>query len=253
MTVTAVRTRRVSAGELSLEALLDESLPQLSPRTIVGITSKVVSLCEGRVADPESVSKERLIEGEADRYLPPSSSRYHVSLTIKDNTLIPSSGIDESNTGGKLVLWPADPQRSANAVWEQLAARSGTPEIGVIITDSTTSPLRMGVCGIPIAHAGFRAINDFVGTDDLFGRPLAMTRSNVAAGLAAAAVAVMGEAAEQTPIALISDVPFVEFQHRLPTQDELADLVIEPEDDLYAPVLGSVEWRPGLRSRSGGR
>ncbi len=230
---------------MSLTDLLDESIERLEPGTIVGITSKVVSLCENRVVDPARVDKSELIESEADRYLPASSSRYHVFLTIKQNTLIPSAGIDESNTGGTYVLWPEDPQRSANAMWKHLVMRHETTELGVIITDSTTSPLRMGVGGIPIAHAGFRAVNDFVGTDDLFGRPLVMTRSNVAAGIAAAAVAVMGEAAEQTPIALIRDVPFVEFQRRVPTAEELSELVIDPEDDLYAPVLGCAPWHQG--------
>lgn len=245
MIIDPVHTRRVSARELSLQALLDESIEALEPGSVVAITSKVVALCEGRVVSPEEVDKTELIERESQRYLPRTSSRYHVSLTIKRNTLIPSSGIDESNADGNLVLWPSDPQAAADEAWHHLRVRFGTSMLGVIITDSTTAPLRMGVGGIAIAHSGFQAVNDFVGTDDLFGRPLAMTRSNVAAGLAAAAVTVMGEAAEQTPIAVIRDVPFVEFQHRVPTEEELAELVIHPEDDLYAPLLQGASWQDG--------
>ena len=245
MTVTAVRTRRVLASELRLTELLDESIDRIEPGSILAITSKVVSLCEGRAVPPDEADKQALIESESQYYLPRSSSRYDVSLTIKRNVLIPSAGIDESNTGGSYVLLPADPQASANTVWEYLAARFATRRLGVIITDSSTMPLRMGVAGIAIAHAGFRALNDFVGTDDLFGRPLTMTRSNVAAGVAAAAVAVMGEAAEQTPIAVVTDVPFVVFQSRVPTPHEIAQLTIEPEDDLYAPILRAVEWSRG--------
>lgn len=245
MIVDPVHTRRVTAGELPLAALLDESLPSLEPGSVVAITSKVVALCEGRVVDPARVDKTRVIEEEADSYLPRSSNRYHVCLTIKRNVLIPSSGVDESNTGGLIVLWPGDPQRAANDAWRHLAERFGARDLGVIVTDSTSAPLRMGVGGIVIAHAGFRAVNDLVGTADLFGRPLAMTRSNVAAGLAAAAVTVMGEGAEQTPLAVIRDLPFVEFQGRVPTDEELAELVIPPEDDLYAPILGCAPWRSG--------
>lgn len=245
MIVEPVRTRRVTAGELSLKALIDESIASLEPGSVLAITSKVVALCEGRVVDPAQVDKTRVIEEEADSFLPRSSNRYHVCLTIKHNVLIPSSGVDESNTGGMIVLWPGDPQRSANEAWRHLVERLGTRELGVIVTDSTSAPLRMGVGGIVIAHAGFRAVNDLVGTADLFGRPLAMTRSNVAAGLAAAAVTVMGEGAEQTPLAVIRELPFVEFQRRVPTDEELAELVIPPEDDLYAPILGSAGWRRG--------
>ena len=243
MTVTPVHTRRVSAGELPLSQLLDESIGTLARGSIVAITSKVVALCEGRAVDPDQVDKDELIEREADSFLPRSSSRYHVVLTIKRGTLIPSSGVDESNSGGKIVLWPEDPQRSANEAWEHLAARFGHRDLGVIITDSTTAPLRMGVTGISIAHAGFAAVNDLVGEADLFGRPLAMTRTNVAGGLAAAAVAVMGEGAEQTPLAVITDTPFVRFQGRPPTEDELASLTIAPQDDLYAPLLQPAPWR----------
>ena len=248
MTVTAVRTRRVSVRELSLFDLLDEAVPALEPGSILAVTSKIVALCEGRVVPGggDAAQKARLVAEESERYLPPSSSRYEVSLSIKGNILIPSAGIDESNSDGNFVLWPADPQASANAAWRHLCARSGTG-IGVIITDSTTTPLRMGVCGVPIAHCGFLAVNDFVGTPDLFGRPLAMTRANVAAGIAAAAVTVMGESDEQTPLAVVTDVPFVRFQHREPTAQELAALAIAPEDDLYAPLLGAVAWQRGGR------
>lgn len=245
MNVTSIRTRRVSAGDLSLRELLDESIASVEPRSVIAITSKVVALCESRTVDPDRIDKTDVIEREADLFLPRSSNRYNVCLTIKRNTLIPSAGIDESNTGGSLVLWPADPQASANEAWRHLTTRFGTTELGVVITDSTSAPLRIGVGGIAIAHAGFRGVNDLVGTDDLFGRPLAMTRTNVAGGLAAAAVMVMGEGAEQTPLAVIRDLPFVEFQNRLPATEELASLVIDPDDDLYAPLLRGVAWREG--------
>lgn len=248
MTVTPVRTRRVTASELTLPELLDESIPELSPGSVVAITSKVVALCEGRVR-PGDADKTAIIESEAESYLPRSSNRYNVCLTIKNNMLIPSAGVDESNTGGVIVLWPEDPQASADAAWRHLTHRFGTTELGVIVTDSTSAPLRLGVCGVPVAHSGFQAINNLVGHEDLFGRPLAMTRSNVSAGLAAAAVAVMGEADEQTPLAVITNLPFVVFQHRVPTAEELAALTIDPDDDLYASLLRGAAWLPGGRSR----
>ena len=42
-----------------------------------------------------------------------------------------------------------------------------------------------------------------------------VTKVDVVNALASAAVLVMGEGAEQTPLAVISDVPFVEFQNTL--------------------------------------
>jgi F420-0:gamma-glutamyl ligase len=55
----------------------------------------------------------------------------------------------------------------------------------------------------------------------------------------------MGEADEQTPMAVIEDVPFVTFQERDPTGEELAALRISLEDDLYAPLLTRAPWRQG--------
>ena len=53
----------------------------------------------------------------------------------------------------------------------------------------------------------------------------------------------MGEGAEGTPLALISDLPFVQFQERAPTTAELAMLHITLEDDLYAPLFAGVTWQ----------
>ena len=55
----------------------------------------------------------------------------------------------------------------------------------------------------------------------------------------------MGEADEQTPLAVLSDLPFVQFQAEDPSEAELRGLHIAPEDDLYAPLLKSVAWQAG--------
>jgi F420-0:gamma-glutamyl ligase len=68
--------------------------------------------------------------------------------------------------------------------------------------------------------------------------------------LAAAAVLVMGEGAESTPLALISGLPFVHFQERDPNPEELQNLHIDRRDDLYAPLLNAVPWQAGEKARS---
>jgi F420-0:gamma-glutamyl ligase len=98
---------------------------------------------------------------------------------------------------------------------------------------------------VALAHSGFAALNDYAGHPDVFGRPLAVTKANVRDGLAAAAVLAMGEADEQTPLAVIDDLPFVTFQERDPTNEELVDLRISLEDDLYAPLLTRAPWQIG--------
>ena len=57
----------------------------------------------------------------------------------------------------------------------------------------------------------------------------------------------MGEGSEQTPLAVISDIPFVHFQDRNPTEEELAELKISIEDDVYAPLLKAANWKKGKK------
>lgn len=245
MNITPVRTQKLIPGKQTLFEVLDKHLPDLSERSMVVITSKIVSICEGSVIKIGEDDKTRLIQQEAEYFIPPDQSRYHITLTIKNNLLIPTAGIDESNGFGHYILWPKDPQKTANAVRRYLINRFSVKHVGVVITDSRTTPLRWGTTGVAIAHSGFSALNDYIGKPDIFGRKLKMTKANVLDGLAAAAVLVMGEGREQTPIAVMSDIQFVKFKTKNPSQKELKEFHIAIRDDLYAPLLTAVDWKVG--------
>jgi putative folate metabolism gamma-glutamate ligase len=241
--ISALHTHKISHLDTDLLAILDRYVPALGEGSVVAITSKIVALAEGRSMPMAGADKKQLIAEEADYLLP--ANAYGVYLTLTRGLLIATAGIDESNSDGRFVLWPSDPQRTANAVRAHLAQRFGLEKVGVILTDSKTSPLRIGVTGIALAHSGFLALNDLVGTPDLFGRALRMTKVNVTDALATAAVLVMGEGNEQTPLAVIEGASFVRFQDRDPSAAELAQLRVEPEDDLYAALLTSAPWQRG--------
>jgi putative folate metabolism gamma-glutamate ligase len=245
MHVQPIKTRRITTDDHDLFAILDEALPAFAEGEILAVASKIVATCEGRTAPLEGTDKAALIEAESTWFLPKTVSRYDIYLTIKANALMPYAGIDESNGDGRYVLWPADPQHSANAIRAYLRRRFGLHDVGVVITDSRPLPLRWGVTGFSVAHSGFQALYDYRGKFDLFGRALRMTQTNIADALAAAAVLVMGEGAEQTPLARIASAPFVIFQDHDPTPEELAALAISLEDDLYAPLLAGVDWQRG--------
>jgi dihydrofolate synthase / folylpolyglutamate synthase len=248
MHIEAIKTPLISAGTATLTELLDATVMAMPVNSILAITSKVVSLCENSVV-PESADKATLIRQESDYFIPGERSNYGITFTITRDTLIPNSGIDESNSGDGYVLWPQDPQGTANAIRAYLVRRFGHDRLGVVITDSTCRPLRRGVSGIAIAFSGFRPLRSYVGEPDLFGRPFAVSQSDLAGGLAAAAVLVMGEGAESTPLALFRDVDFLQFVSRDPTAGELASLQIPMEDDLFAPFLKAVTWQPGGKDR----
>lgn len=233
-----------------METVFGKYLPKFKERSILAVTSKIVSICEGSVVKIGTVEKRKLIEREADYFIPPEESKYHITLTIKNNLLIPTAGIDESNGNGYYILWPRNPQRSADAIWRYLKKRFRLKKVGVIITDSKTTPLRWGTTGAAIAYSGFAPLKNYIGTPDLFGKKLRVTKANILDGLASAAVAAMGEGREQTPLAVIEDVPFAAFQQRNPTQKELKGLKIDIGEDLYAPLLLRAPWRKGHKTCS---
>lgn len=252
MKVTSVKTERITAGATELLPLLDRAIADVADGSVIAITSKIVSLCEGHVIPLDKIDKDDLVVRESDLYLPASVSKYRHHFTITNNTLIPMAGVDESNGDGQYVLWPTDVQATASRVRAWAKRKFGLTRIGVIITDSTCHPLRRGTNGIMLGYSGFRALNDYVGRPDLFGRPFAVSQADVAGGLAAAAVLQMGEGAEQTPIAILTELPFVHFQDRDPTAEELASVIIPLDEDLFAPFLTSVQWQQGRRHQQTG-
>ena len=199
--------------------------------SILVVTSKIVSLAEGRRVPVSSISKEDLIKQEADHYL--GYLGYGCHLTIKEGLLIPSAGIDESNSDGAFyILFPKNPEESAQKLCTFIKETFRLKNFGIIISDSHTSPLRRGVTGIALSWWGFRAVKNIVGKEDLFGRQIKMTQVNYADALASSAVLTMGEADESCPLALLS-CEGIEFEDK----SAASTLKIEIEDDLYYPLL----------------
>jgi putative folate metabolism gamma-glutamate ligase len=248
MIVTAYRSPVVNPGD-DLFKVLKTTLPTTIPeKSVIAVTSKIVALAENRVEpvmQDNHEHKNALIRQEAEFYTEPTASKYGVMLTVKNSILAVNAGIDESNTNGFYVLWPKDCQKSANEIWNWIRSTYGVKDVGVIITDSKTTPLYWGVTGAAVSHCGFSALNDKRQTPDIFGRDLQMTQVNVAQGVAAAAVLEMGETKEQTPVAIINEIPEIHFQSNVPSTEDLNALKIELEDDVFAPILTKAEWKTG--------
>lgn len=249
MKVSAIQTHKITEQDKNIFEILERYIDRLSENSVVAVTSKIVSICEGSILKIENDKKlkDRLIEENSQYYLPRDNNKYNVSFTVTNNILSASAGIDESNGNGYYILWPRNPQESANKIRGYLAEKFGLKNLGVIITDSKTTPLRWGVTGIALAHSGFNALFDYIGKEDLFGRPFVYEKLNMADSLAAAAVIEMGEGNEQTPLAVIDSIKNIEFQSRNPTPTELDNLRITLEDDLFAPFLKNADWKKGSR------
>jgi len=246
MKVTAYKTHKITVGE-DIFAILDQYLPKLEEGTVVAITSKIISLCQGDVIKNDgNIDKKELIKKEAEYYIATDDTRYGTVIpTIKNNILIANSGVDESNADGNFILWPKAIERITDEIWQKLREKRGINELGIIVTDSRLTPLRWGITGVGISWCGFEAFKDYRGKPDIFGRELKMSQESIIDGLAAATVVVMGEGSEQTPLATVTDIPFVKFQNRPPTKEECDATKIEKEDDIYGKLMTSVTWEKG--------
>lgn len=247
MKVTAFKTPVVHAHD-ALEPLITAAISSIPEKSILVVTSKVVALAEGAVVEKKTGTKDEkwdVVKQQSELYTEPNDSKYQLMLTVKDQVLAMNAGIDESNADGKYVLLPQKPYESAQKIWEFIREKYGVKEVGVIITDSKTFPLKWGVVGTYISYCGFKALNNRIGEPDLFGHQMQMTQENVAESLAVAGNLVMGEVAESQPLALIEDVPMIQFQTTPPSAEELGSLKPPIVDDAYAPILTTAPWKKG--------
>lgn len=246
MKVQAIKTRKFLPPQDNLEDLFD-AVKDLKENSVVAITSKVVSIGEGRCVEINKIEKDELAVQEADLYLPRKLSPGGMILTtIKNNMLVASSGVDESNGNNFYILWPENPKLSAKKIWEYLKKKYKVKNIGIIITDSRLVPLRRGVVGIAIAYFGFNPLKDYRNTKDLFGREFRMETSNLPDSLASAAVLEMGEGSESKPIVIISEIPDIEFiqtEYKGKTLDDSFEIPLKM--DMFSPFLSSVKWKKG--------
>ena len=248
MIVIPIKTHKIiPLKDTDLFSVLDKYVPKLSERSVLAVTSKIISICEGRFVKADSTNKDDLIAKESEFYIPKEENKFNITVTIANGMLAAGAGVDESNGDGYYILWPEDPQKSTNAIREYLKKKFGLKEFGVIITDSKTTPMRWGVTGVAIAYSGFLPLKDYIGTPDLFGRPFQFEKLSIIDSLASSAVLVMGEGDEQQPLAIIENAPLVQFTDHNPTREELSSIDISIDSDVYGSFLKNAEWKKGKK------
>lgn len=224
---------------------INESKASLDDGDVVVIAQKIVSLAEGRLVRlddvlPSARAYSLAAETEKDPRI--------VELILTESTDIvrtkpgviiarhrlgivgANAGIDQSNidhTDGECaLLLPQEPDRSASSLRAALIEKTGR-RIGVIISDTMNRPWRLGSLGIAIGSAGVEVLDDRRGQSDLFGRELKVTMCNRADAIAAAAVLLMGETTERTPVAIVSGIAVEE------SAQTAADSIRPVSDDMF--------------------
>lgn len=228
-------------------AALDANGEVLQDGDVVVIAQKIVSKAEDRYRSLASVVPSaaaldlaaatgkdprlvHLILAESEAVL---RHRFGVVVAAhRRGWVLANAGIDRSNLdpggadGERVLLLPADPDRTCTEVRAVLRERTGAT-VAVLINDSLGRAWRLGTVGTALGAAGLPALHDLRGRPDLAGRRLEVSQVALADELAAAASAVMGQAAEGRPLVLIRGYP-------LPAGDGCAgDLVRPAAEDLF--------------------
>lgn len=222
---------------------------KFKPKTgdVIAISSKVLAIHEGQcVVAGKRKDKEALAKKIAEKYVELDYGRgRHAVFTITKGVLIRTAGIDESNGNGYYILWPRDPKKTAQKMKRAIEKKYKVKLAGVIVTDSYSTVLRRGASGFALSWAGIHPTKDYRGKPDVFGRKLKVTLSNVVDALAGAAVFVMGEAGESTPVVIIRGLKNIEKEH--PVKKELDRFPVRMEDDIFSTFLLSQKWKKGGR------
>ncbi len=122
MIVNAYKTHKIKVGD-DLYEILDKYLPRLEENSVVAVTSKIISICQGDVVKNDgSVNKDELVKKEADYYIESGDETLYgkVFLTRKNGHIVFTAGIDESNADGNFILWPRNLQEATNNIWHYL-------------------------------------------------------------------------------------------------------------------------------------
>lgn len=227
-------------GGLIVRAAEEQGL-HIEDGDVVVVAQSVVSKAEGNVVDLRNVEPSRLAREIAGRLekdpreveviLQQSSEIVRLAHVIISRTrhgfVCANAGVDHSNVEpGHVTTLPDDPDASAARIQETIRRKLGV-DTAVLVTDTQGRPFRHGCVGTAIGVAGMNPLLDLRGRKDLFGKTLRVTIVSPADAVAAAAVSVMGEADEGTPVVLVKGAKY-ERGH-----GTARELVRPPHRDLF--------------------
>ena len=215
-------------ADIIVQALQENDIA-LEDQDILVLAQKIISKAEGRSVNlatvkPSQQAMHLAEKTEKDpRLVELILQESNEIVRVRTGTIIvehrlgfvcANAGIDHSNVAGTgdeteewVLLLPAEPDRSAERLRQEIRSRTGK-QIGILIIDSHGRAWRNGTVGAAIGIAGLPGLQDLRGEPDLFGFNLRITQVGVADELAAASSLVMGQAAEGTPVVHVRGFPY---------------------------------------------
>lgn len=77
MNISVIKTNVIYPSVKLLTDIIDTHITTLEEKSVVAISSKIVSLCEGSVIDSSTTTKDALVEQHAQYYLDRIISKYN--------------------------------------------------------------------------------------------------------------------------------------------------------------------------------
>lgn len=228
--VSAVRRQGLDFVEGDLLVIAQKIVSKAESRyaylNTVKPSQRALELAQATQKDPRLVELILRESVEVLRWRPGVLIVQHRNGYVHANAGIDQSNIVSDPDNPRVLLLPEDPDRSAAQLRARLSAACATTP-AIIINDSAGRAWRQGVIGFALGTAGFVSVENRIGQQDLFGRPLEITEVAVADELAAAASFLMGQAAEGAPVVHVRGA-------RLSASDQgAACLIRPPAQDLF--------------------
>ena len=232
-------------AELIVEAAGREGVG-IEDGDVIVVAQKIVSKAEGLIVDLKDVKpSEKAIElakrtGKDARFVELVLRESSHVLKADESTIIVdrggfvciNAGIDRSNVGGeaRFSLLPSDPDESARRIAKDILRLTGK-RVFVIVSDTSSRPLRQGQVDFAIGLAGLNPFRDYRGKRDLYGYMLRVKRVAFADELASAAELVIGQGDEGIPVAIIRGVNVEE------SNSSAKELTISRKLDLFSGAV----------------
>lgn len=215
---------------------------KIKTNDVLVISQKIISKQEGRLIKLSTVKPSILSIGIALEY---DKDPRIIEVIMKESKKIirmyngviivetehgficANAGVDESNVRqGYVTLLPINADKSARFISEQIFKLT-KKKIAVIISDTFGRPFRLGQTDFAIGVYGIELLIDYIGTKDVYKKPLRVTSIAIVDEICSATELVMGKI-NNCPAAILRNY---KFNHN--SKNNIQDILRKRNDDLF--------------------
>lgn len=207
---------------------LERNVRVLKEKSIVFISSKIISLWQGRCVPLPQIKAEQeklkinLAKIEAERVFCRLKNNKNYLITQNQSALIINAGIDPAY-GKYFILHPKEPYQTAKTIQNFLKEKFKRKKVAVVIVDSKTQPFRRGKMGYSL---GFFGLSPYLNGTDKSSFPY-----NLVDSLASMADCFMSLPKKMTPLVIFESVGYFVFFDE--SEDWRDDFFVGKKRDMF--------------------